>query len=76
MWKTPAAALILLFLTAFLTGCARQVMVPVDRALVEPIEIPQLEGDTWRDLAESYIERGAALEACNERLEAIGSLGQ
>jgi len=60
----------------FLSGCAKQIIVPVDNALVEPIEIPQLEGSTWRDLAESYLERGAALETCNERLEAIRNMGR
>lgn len=78
MQKTRLAVLIPLSLLAFLTlqGCTRYVPVPVDSELTRPLNKPGLEGDTWRDLLESYVQRGATIDQCNERLGAIAEAGK
>lgn len=60
-------------LMASLTGCAteRLIIVPVDPTLARDCGRPGLEGDTWRDLAEAYVERGAALDECTERMREV-----
>ena len=35
---------------------------------------PEIEGETWRDLAEAYAKRGQAIDECNARLEAVRGL--
>lgn len=45
--------------------------MPVDPRLTKDCDIPMLQGDTWRDLAEAYVERGNALLECTDRMRAI-----
>ena len=73
--KTLLVALILVCQTVFLVSCANPpIIVKPNAALTVPIIKPELEGDTFRDLAESYLERGQAIDEANRRLEAIRSL--
>jgi hypothetical protein len=60
-----------LFLAPFLTSCATQAVHTVDPALTLPCNRPELIGDTWRDLGEAFVRRGAAIDECNKRLEVI-----
>ena len=73
--KTLLVVLILVCQTIFLSSCANPpIIVKPNTALTVPIIKPELEGDTFRDLAESYLDRGQAIDEANRRLEAIRSL--
>ena len=73
MWKTLPAVLMPLFLLAFLTGCStKYIPAPVDSELTRHVAKDSLTADaTWRELAESYVLRGEAIDQCNAQLEAI-----
>ncbi len=61
-----------LILPLYLSGCVtRYTVVPPSPELTKDCGYPVLTGDTWRDLAEAYAERGAALKECNNRMEAL-----
>jgi len=62
---------ILLLIFPFLASCSNTILVKPNAALTAPIVKPALEGNTWRDLAESYIKRGQAIDECNRNLTAI-----
>lgn len=66
------SALLLGLALLFLTSCGStpQVIKP-DGALTIDMDKPELEGDTWRDLAEAYIRRGEAIDEGNSRFKAI-----
>ena len=51
-------------LTLFLTACA------TNKPLMQPCDVPELRGDTYRDLAILAVEQKAALEICNAKIEA------
>jgi len=55
----------------FLASCSNTILVKPNAALTAPIVKPELEGNTWRSLAESYIKRGQAIDECNRNLTAI-----
>lgn len=60
------------FLILSLTACSsRIVQVPVDPRLTVDCKVPEVRGDTWRDLASAYLERGEALEECTQRMRVI-----
>lgn len=42
-----------------------------DASLTKPCDRPELQGETYRDLVESYLARGKAIDECNDRLEAL-----
>jgi hypothetical protein len=46
-------------------------VVEVDPRLTAPVEIPELRGDTWRDVGILATEQRALLFECNARFEAI-----
>lgn len=58
-------------LAVLLSSCTRIIQVPVDERLTRDCDIPEMYGETWRDLAEAYIDRGQALRDCNDRMNAI-----
>ena len=68
--------LMLSLASLMLTGCSTTyVPVPVDSELTRAIDRPALtEGATWRDMAESYVLRGEAIDQCNAQLEAIRNI--
>jgi len=71
MCKTLLAALTSLSLAGLLIGCAKPITVPIDPRLTRDCAYPELRGDTWRDLADAYAERGVALQECTDRMRAI-----
>ena len=76
MWKILPAVLMLLSASLMLTGCSTTyVPVPVDSELTRTVDRPALtEGATWRDMAESYVLRGEAIDQCNAQLYAIRNI--
>ena len=66
----------LLSASLVLTGCSTTYApVPVDSELTRAVERPALtEGATWRDMAESYVLRGEAIDQCNAQLGAIRAI--
>lgn len=60
-------------LLIFSTGCStKYVPVAVDSELTRAIVKDSLTaGATWRDMAESYVLRGEAIDQCNAQLGAI-----
>ena len=76
MLKIQLGALMLLSASLMLTGCSTTyVPVPVDSELTRTVDRPALiEGATWRDMAESYVLRGEAIDQCNAQLGAIRAI--
>ena len=76
MWKILLGALTLLSASLMLTGCSTTyVPVPVDSELTRPVDRPALtDGAIWRDMAESYVMRGEAIDQCNAQLGAIRAI--
>ena len=74
--KILLAALMLSLASLMLTGCSTTyVPVPVDSELTRAVDRPALtEGATWRDMAESYVLRGEAIDQCNAQLGAIRAI--
>ena len=68
--------LILPSLLIFSTGCStKYIPVPVDSELTRAVDRPALtQGATWRDMAESYVLRGEAIDQCNAQLGAIRAI--
>ena len=68
--------LILPCLLIFSTGCStKYVPVPVDSELTRAVDRPTVaDGASWRDLAESYVLRGEAIDQCNTQLDAIRAI--
>lgn len=64
----------LLILLAFaISSCTtvRYVAVKPSPALTKDCDYPAMTGDKWKDLAEAYVNRGAALRECSDRMRAI-----
>ena len=76
MWKILLGVLMLLSASLMLNGCSTTyVPVPVDSELTRPVDRPALtDGATWRDMAESYVLRGEAIDQCNAQLGAIRAI--
>ena len=70
--RTLLAVPMLGLLSLFLISCSTtpQVIKP-DGALTISMDKPELEGNTWRDLAEAYITRGEVIDGGNARFKAI-----
>jgi len=45
-------------------------------ALLQKCDRPELNGDTWRDVAELAAERGQAIDECNLMIEKIRELNK
>lgn len=69
--RLKATALILGSILIFSGCCPNPVVVQADPSLTAPIEKPELEGETWRDLAEAYLRRGEAIDNANARLKEL-----
>ena len=63
MWQ-KTIVLTLALLTTFLSGCAAQ-QTKIPDAFLEPTPVPELQGETWRDVALWCVELEAALQSCN-----------
>ena len=55
----------------FLTSCTRTVYVKPESALTVDMIKPEIEGETWRDVAEMCIKRGQTIDEGNRRFKAI-----
>jgi len=71
--KLKVNVLILILSSQFLISCSSVTITGVDPALTASVDKPLLEGKQWRDLATSYVKRGAAIDTCNGRLKLIRS---
>ncbi len=74
-----AAIVVLLATTACASNPerpARVLIVPIPSELVEPVQVPVLEGDTNADLLTWIDKLRAALGLANDRLRGIGKLGE
>lgn len=47
---------------------------PIDPRLTVDCDMPELNGDTWRDVAVLAVEREGALKECSGRMKAIREL--
>lgn len=57
---------------AILTGCqTRYINLPADPVIARDCSKPTIEGDLVRDLGKAYLERGKAIDECNDRLRAL-----
>ena len=76
MLRILLAVLILPSLLIFSAGCStKYIPVSVDSELTRAVDRPALnEGATWRDMAESYVLRGEAIDQCNAQLGAIRAI--
>lgn len=73
MWKTLRVALMGAFLLVFLTGCSQWGVVVPD-GLAAPCPDPEVEVETWRDVAELARLRRDSLAECDERMAEIRAL--
>lgn len=68
---TKLAVLTLLLSPLVLTGCFKTACV-IDGSLTVPMDKAEvIKGGTIRDLAEKYVERGAAIDEGNLRFKAV-----
>jgi len=44
--------------------------------LLQKCDKPELEGRTWRDVAELAVKRGQAIDECNLRIDKIRELNE
>lgn len=54
-----------------LPSCVRTQQVKPDPGMTLDCDYPVLQGDTYRDLAVAYDQRGKALKNCTDRMRAI-----
>lgn len=65
---------VVLFFCLPLVGCIKKETIlyqPFPAWLTEDCAHPELEGDTWRDLAIAYVNRGTALRECSARMRLL-----
>ena len=62
--------LTVLFLIAFISGCARTTVL-VDPYMARDCQQAPLMGNTYRDVVEAYINARESIDECNARLKVI-----
>ena len=76
-WSSEKPILLAVLMSASLIGCGTPSGgVVIDPRLTAPCEIPQLQGDTNRDVWVLAVEQQEVIADCAARMEVIRGLGR